>query len=287
MSRQGIAIFLIVLSASIAVIVVFVGSLIAFDETQYKDNANDSTRKEYQDYLVFLKEHSDEDWGTVWEQVWGLSEEISIPASIVKSYADRQIAADKVLEHIRAYVFWIIDSHATQYSFEASLSGGLVIRGLTYWGDAVGMRDAVDDKIIEALSHIRADKKRSTVEAIDAYLRYSVAYGDTELQSGQTIPSALVNGEAVCAGYASTFNVLALLSGLESRIVTGYLKSEAKGSVRHAWNSVAYGSSEVYTDSTANDTNRRVRLIDMKRVDMERRGYDSFEAYAEHIHLRD
>lgn len=59
---------------------------------------------------------------------------------------------------------------------------------------------------------------------------------------------ALINGRAVCQGYALSAHLMLTMLGLPARIVEGYA-----GSVPHAWNLVRSGSSWRHVDVTWND----------------------------------
>ena len=71
---------------------------------------------------------------------------------------------------------------------------------------------------------------------------------DRDYAEEQNAYSALVNGRAVCAGYASAFEYLLMRAGIESYYVVG--KSHGVG---HAWNLAKIGGQWYYVDPTWND----------------------------------
>lgn len=71
---------------------------------------------------------------------------------------------------------------------------------------------------------------------------------DMDYAEEQNAYSALVNGRAVCAGYASAFEYLLMRAGIESYYVVG--KSHGEG---HAWNLAKIGGQWYYVDLTWDD----------------------------------
>ena len=71
----------------------------------------------------------------------------------------------------------------------------------------------------------------------------------------QTAYGALVDGEAVCAGYAAAYQLLLQRAGIEAYTVTGYSYDPSSGDyIAHAWNLVMIDDGVcVYTDVTWDD----------------------------------
>ncbi len=107
---------------------------------------------------------------------------------------------------------------------------------------------------------IRQDMSaKQKAKAIHDYLIQKCTYDHevAALPSSQyddafTAYGALVDGSAVCQGYAAAFNLMAQNCGLQSMAVCG-----RAGGVAHAWNYVKLGSSNRYIDCTWDDTDKK------------------------------
>ncbi len=89
------------------------------------------------------------------------------------------------------------------------------------------------------------------------YLHDALANAVTYNQVGfhQTAYGALVDGEAVCAGYAAAYQYLLRCAGINASTVTGYSIDPTSGdNIPHAWNIVWMDADTcVYTDVTWDD----------------------------------
>ena len=247
---------------------------------------------QYVGYLNFLKENTAREWHTVWEQLWSSSWSVRVPSSILKQYDTTQEAADKILEYIRAYIFWVDLPVDAQVLFTKTASGDLELTGFVYYVNADEVIIEVDRVLSSALVPIlKEEDPKERVVLIDRYLRQNIVYSDDEPQEGQTLHSALANKRAVCAGFAYSFNVLALLSDLDSRIVTGHIsvrqESGAYHVVRHAWNVVTIDGVDYMTDTTTNLTSRTRRIVNVPVTDIDSSYYLAIEGdYAKAVRLR-
>lgn len=112
-------------------------------------------------------------------------------------------------------------------------------------------RSAYDTAVTEALSGITEDMSDFEKELyLHDYLVKHVDYVKTGYNS-RTAYGALVEGKAVCEGYARAFQHLLMLSGIPSFVVTG----QSDG-VAHAWNLVKIDGSYYYVDVTWDDKGR-------------------------------
>ena len=84
------------------------------------------------------------------------------------------------------------------------------------------------------------------VKAFHDYLVNNTTYGGTNNRMF-TAGGALVDGYAVCDGYAMAFDLLCYLSGIECVRVTGYAGES------HAWNKVRVNGSWYNIDVTWDD----------------------------------
>lgn len=209
-------------------------------------------------YTDFLCEYSSSEWHTVWEQLLNNSVSLTVPLSFVSLYEDEKSAADALIEHIATYAFWVDDTGTNgQYAYKYGFRG-LAITGIVYYPAADAMYTYLNSALVQAVRFIKTPQGSTSplelVETISSYICSVSVYGENSPTKGRTVYSTLVEGQALCSGYARTFHVLALLAGLDSRIVTGYLVNAHGGLVRHAWNVVTISGSDYYTDVTANDT---------------------------------
>jgi len=111
--------------------------------------------------------------------------------------------------------------------------------------------DAVEKCIASGMSG------KQKAKAIHNYLVKNCTYDNQVAAYGNqyddafTAYGALVDGSAVCQGYAAAFNLMAKKCGLQSMAVCG-----RAGGVAHAWNYVKAGSKYRYIDCTWDDTDK-------------------------------
>lgn len=141
---------------------------------------------------------------------------------------------------------------------------------ITYEDDAKTYqkkRKQVEKKVTEIIDQI-IQEDMSDLEkeiAINTYLCENITYDrkalenakeknmketDKEYRDAFNVYGALINGKAVCAGYAGAFKLLADKAGLECIIVTGSLE----GGLAHEWNKVRIEGKWQIIDVTNNDT---------------------------------
>lgn len=107
-------------------------------------------------------------------------------------------------------------------------------------------------------SGMNAERK---AKAIHDYLIQTCSYNEQVAAAGNryddafTAYGALVDGSAVCQGYAAAFNLMAKKCGLQSMAVCG-----RAGGVAHAWNYVKIGDKNRYVDCTWDDTDQNKKI---------------------------
>lgn len=219
-------------------------------------------------YLEFLKEHSEPEWHTMWEQLWDLNEYVEVPKSAFKDIAaDDKMAATLIIEHIASYAFWV-DDGGTHGQYEFSSDGKVVtVHGIKYFDNAKKMKVDVEVALIKVFNKVYVQGSPvSTIRNINKFLYENTAYGENSSMGGQTIYSVLIDKEAVCGGFARTFNTLALMAGIDSHITVGYLVTP-EGPIRHAWNTYVIDGVEYVTDSTANRTSNVInKVLNMEKA---------------------
>lgn len=216
-------------------------------------------------YLEFLKEHSEPEWHTMWEQLWDLKADVSVPKSAFGDKDDKT-AATLIIEHIASYAFWV-DDGGTHGQYEFSSDGKEVtVHGIKYFDNANKMKADVEVALIKVFNKVYVQGSPvSTIRNINKFLYENTAYGEDSSMGGQTIYSVLIDKEAVCGGFARTFNTLALMADIDSTIVAGYLLKN-EGPIRHAWNVYTIDGVEYVTDSTANRTSGNIsKVLHMKK----------------------
>lgn len=102
----------------------------------------------------------------------------------------------------------------------------------------------------ECIKKNMSDKQKA--KAVHDYIIRNCMYSYSSTQDCFTAYGALVNGSAVCQGYAAAFNLMAAKCGLQSMAVCGVTRGGA-----HAWTYVKIGSKYRYIDCTWDDTDDR------------------------------
>ena len=119
----------------------------------------------------------------------------------------------------------------------------------TYSGEALlSMRALLEERVNEILSGLPDGSVFDKMLYLHDEVAKSVVYERTP--NDQTPYGALVEGRAVCNGYATAYQMLLQRAGIRAWTVNGYANGEA-----HAWNVVWLDNGVcVYTDVTWNDS---------------------------------
>ncbi|MCD7944995.1 MAG: hypothetical protein LUH43_08990, partial [Clostridia bacterium] len=96
------------------------------------------------------------------------------------------------------------------------------------------------------------------VVAIHDYICSNVTYDYTNLNDDTytlkyTAYAALINGTAVCQGYATLFYRMALMAGLDVRYISGTATNNVGETGAHGWNIVKIGNTYYNIDTTWDD----------------------------------
>ena len=126
---------------------------------------------------------------------------------------------------------------------------------MTYY-DTAEQENEVDEAVAEVLTELNLDGKEEDykIARIYDYITSHVVYDYANLHDNEyflkhTAYAALINGTAVCQGYALLFYRLCLEAGVEARIIAG-TGGTSSNSGPHAWNIVKIGSDYYNIDST-------------------------------------
>jgi hypothetical protein len=127
----------------------------------------------------------------------------------------------------------------------------------------------VYDKAQKIVQEHRTATTWGTAHALHTYLKDTVEYDHdyAENDNAFNVYGALLEGRAVCQGYAQSYKVLLHMAGIDNLLVTG-----KAGGEYHAWNLVNYGTASMpqwyHVDVTWNDredgrSNRYFNVSDM------------------------
>lgn len=121
------------------------------------------------------------------------------------------------------------------------------------------MENELEAKVKEILSGISPDMSDYEKELyLHDYLVKKCEYDDSpvsenEVSNVHTAYGALVDGRAVCEGYAMAMKLLLSRVGIESRVIPGTTLRPGSGEVGHMWNVVKIGSKWYHLDATWDD----------------------------------
>lgn len=128
---------------------------------------------------------------------------------------------------------------------------------LTY-NDSRDQEDEVDAKAEEILEGLELTDKTEyeKILAIHNYICKNVKYEDEETDNdiSHTAYGALIEGRAVCQGYAAALYRLLLEAGIDNRIILGRGVSQEGDEGPHAWNIVKLEGDYYYMDVTWDDS---------------------------------
>ncbi len=118
---------------------------------------------------------------------------------------------------------------------------------------------ALEQKMAEVIEDFNFSSTATAKQKSDIiydYITCNVTYdnenlGNNDYKLQYTAYAALINGTAVCQGYATLFYRMARECGLEARVVVGTSRGQ-----NHAWNIVKIGNLYYYLDSTWDEGGR-------------------------------
>ncbi|MCD8335306.1 MAG: hypothetical protein LUC35_08240, partial [Clostridiales bacterium] len=154
-----------------------------------------------------------------------------------------------------AYQYGTINVGAGGYSDGNSCFYTLTFT-VTYYTDAEQEAE-VTEKVAEVLDELGVDgmSDYDKIEAIYDYICTHVVYDYEDLSNSDevleyTAYNALINGTAVCQGYAVLFYRMALEAGVDARIVSGTGTNSEGTTKAHAWDIVKLGGCYYNVDAT-------------------------------------
>lgn len=170
------------------------------------------------------------------------------------------ITADEVRTVIDAYRrdhtehFWFGNSYSMSYNSSTVLK---VIPTYVMEGETLAQArqafDAAIDRMLAEVATVTDEFERELL--LHDRLATTVTY--VESANAHNAYGALVEGRAVCEGYAEALQCLLHRAGIQSLIVLGSSVNPSTGQPEgHAWNMVRIGGSYYHTDLTWNDQGR-------------------------------
>ncbi len=164
----------------------------------------------------------------------------------------------------RAYNYYMDDypqhfwrGNTRNYTFIGTKMLTITLTNALYGGDKAKikeMEDKVNAQLDKILSGVKSSMTDFEVEVyIHNYLVNNCKYDTTyKAENAHNMYGALVNGVAVCEGYAYAFQHLCRLAGIQSIVVKGELKTDSK-TESHAWNMVELEGKYYHIDVTSDD----------------------------------
>ena len=158
------------------------------------------------------------------------------------------------------YLLYQMGNYGVGYELDVGGDGGFYRLYFTFdlFTDAA-QEDAVTARLTEVMSSLRLSglSEAEKAAAIHDWICRNVAYDDAHRNSSTynrqyTAYAALMDGRAVCQGYAALFYRMALMAGLDARVIsgTGYGNTERTDGGSHAWNIVRVGGKYYNVDCT-------------------------------------
>ncbi len=147
------------------------------------------------------------------------------------------------------YLHWQVAGYRARY-------GSRQVTFTFEWYTTAAQERTMDTRVASVLNSLDLKnltdygKVRAIYNWITANVRYDHAHlWDPYYYLQYTAYAALVNGTAVCQGYAVLFYRMALEAGVSARVITG-VGVQGYSSESHAWNIAKVGSKYYYLDST-------------------------------------
>ncbi|MBQ7354255.1 MAG: hypothetical protein IJW62_01900 [Clostridia bacterium] len=167
------------------------------------------------------------------------------------------LSTSELLTVFEAYVrdhteqFWLSGAYSYRYNTATVISvlPGYIMSGSKLTAAKAAYEDAVNE-YLSCLDDSMSDFEKELV--LHDKLAQSVVY--TQTGNAHNSYGALVEGKAVCEGYAEAFQYLLQRAGIQSFVVSGvYVNPDTGKQVNHAWNLVRIDGEYYHTDVTWDD----------------------------------
>ena len=183
-----------------------------------------------------------------------LSTQIEFTAKGING-TDLQMALDMVLED-HPEIFWFNGAGGFSLLNTGKVTfypDGYSVDGVAVNSSNIGSyKQKLENAVTNALKGLPNDSDYEKALYLHDYICKLVEYKSGE--DDQTAYGSLVEGKAVCAGYARAFQLLLQRIGIKSWYVTGWGINPSSGQQEaHGWNIVFLNNKCFYTDVTWND----------------------------------
>lgn len=214
---------------------------------------NDLSRYRYPSSKYILKNRSDL-YSAIKNELYNLNDRIYLQFTDIMIFEKPSIVFDYITKVLEDYgeLYYI-----KSYGYVSFGSNVVVLINYTFPRNNIKyMRQHVEMKAKDILSRIINDNMSDYEKelAIHDYLVSNTKYDYTNVikntvpDESHTSYGALIRGVAVCDGYATAFNILLRMAGIENKIVYGF----ANG-VPHSWNLVKLDGQWYHVDVTFDD----------------------------------
>ncbi len=142
-----------------------------------------------------------------------------------------------------------------EWRAEIYSNGYTVYQASVIYTDSAQMEAATTTAINQALAALNLSGKSEfdKIKAIHDYVVERIDYTNDNTYKCHSTYAAIVEGKAVCQGYASLFLRMCKQSGIPARYITGYGITEEGKKEAHAWNIVKLGDYWYNVDTTWDD----------------------------------
>lgn len=195
----------------------------------------------------------------IYEAVKNLKTEVTF--EVVGTWCSDEVLYESVFDHVHdVYMIDAFGLNAYAYTATTNSDGNSIYQlDLKYLdghttSDIADMRNDIERAAKDALvkMNIGGGSDYEKIQAINQYLCDSVYYPDVPFIDYDFTPyGALIDGRAVCEGYARATKIIADLAGMECLYVTGDCYNASPSG--HAWNLVKVDGEWYQLDVTWND----------------------------------
>ena len=151
------------------------------------------------------------------------------------------------VDYIGGYTYSYFNESATNYVYSVNPTyADTLISAEAAAAFEAGITELMTDAHLKS-GMTQVEKEKALHDALCRKVTYNLSATNAHSAYG-----AIVDGQAVCEGYARAFQLLLNRVGMSSHVVTGDAISSTT-SEAHAWNLVKIGSDYCYTDVTWDD----------------------------------
>lgn len=143
--------------------------------------------------------------------------------------------------------FWLGNTYSYYFNYTVNTVSSLLPKYIMSGTELEAAKAAFDSTVGELLTGISSSMSEYNREKL-LHDRLAAKISYVETSNAHNAYGAIVEGEAVCEGYAEAYQYLLQLAGLQALVVTGQ-----SASVGHAWNIVRVDGKYYHVDLTWDD----------------------------------